>query len=362
MPEEKPIVYILRGDDREKIESLIKSFYKQLGDPNMAEMNTTRLDGKTADLNALRADALSLPFLAERRLVIVENVLDRYARLKPKRKPSDKTKDVAKPNQIDQFLTLLNDLPPTTALVLVIPDQKKNRKRAGLWETYWETLGDAHWLVKWAKGSGSKAIIIDCALPSEREMANWIGTKAKELGGQLEPFATQVLAEFVGNDTQLAALEIDKLLTYVNFERPVTEEDVKILCTNEKQASIFDMVDAIGFRDGKTASSLLHVLLEELDFTYDLFPMVIRQFRFLIQAREILDHGGSKQDLYAIPGLQPFIVQKIADQVQRFSLVELETIYQDLLQIDLGAKTGRMPGELGLDLLIARVAQGTIER
>jgi len=63
----KPIVYILRGDDREAIKSHIKSLYNKLGELDMAEMNTTRLEGKSADLNDLRSAALSLPFLAERR-------------------------------------------------------------------------------------------------------------------------------------------------------------------------------------------------------------------------------------------------------------------------------------------------------
>ncbi len=357
MPEVKPTVYILRGDDRERIESIIKSFYTQLGDPNTAEMNSTRLDGRTATLNDLRADALSLPFLAERRLVIVENALDKYARTKPKRKPSSKTQTTQpKLDQIDQYLALLNSLPETTALVLVIADRKKNRKRAGFWESYWETLSETHWLIEWAIKAGSKAALVDCALPTEREMPHWIDAKAKEMGAQFTPRAAQVLADFIGNNTQLAALEIDKLITYVNFERQITEEDVQVLCTSKKQGSVFDMVDALGQRDGKTASSLFHELLEETDFSFELFPMVVRQFRFLIQAREILDHGGTQQALYAIPGLQPFLVQKITEQARQFTLAELNIIYQDLLQIDLKGKTGQMPAELALDLLIARLA------
>lgn len=361
MAEEKPNVYILRGDDREKIEALLKSFFQQLGDPNTAEMNSTRLDGKTADLNDLRADALSIPFLAERRLVTVENALDKYARLKPKRNTKEKTKSEVKPDQIDQFTTFLDSLPQTTALVLVIPDRKKNRKRAGTWESYWETLDDAHWLIQWCKSAGSKAVIVNCALPAEREMAGWIIAKAKELGGQLNPRAAQVLADFVGNNTQFAALEIEKLLTFVNFERPVEEDDVRNLCTNEKQANIFEMVDALGQRDGKKATSLYHALLEEIDFFTNLFPMVVRQFRLLIQARGILDQGGSVKALNAIPGLQPFLVQKIADQARKFSFDELEATYQDLLQIDLDGKTGRMPAEIALDLLIARLATKSLK-
>jgi DNA polymerase-3 subunit delta len=75
MAEEKPVVYILQGDDREAIESRLKEFRRSLGTPDMADMNTTRLEGKTIDINDLRGAALALPFLTERRLVIVEDAL-----------------------------------------------------------------------------------------------------------------------------------------------------------------------------------------------------------------------------------------------------------------------------------------------
>lgn len=359
MLEDKPIVYILRGDDREKIESVIQQFFEQLGDVNMAEMNTNRLDGKSADLNDLRAAALALPFLTERRLVIVEDALSKYRRGKlQQNEDSTDGEGEETPDKRSLFVDFLAGLPPSTALVLVIPDQRKNRKRNDVWETYWVSLNDKHWLIQWAKGAQSRATIVDCALPTEREMAHWIGEKVQEFGGNFTPQARQVLAQYVGNDTQRAAQEINKLLTYVNFSRQVTQDDVEILCMNEQQASVFEMVDAIGQRDGKTASRLFHQLLEDMDFTYDLFPLVIRQFRLLIQAREILDFGGTKRDLYSIPGLLPFLVQKIYDQAQKFDLPELEKIHHHLLQIDLGEKMGRMPGEIALDILIAQLAIG----
>lgn len=361
MPEDKPIVYILRGDDREKIESVIRQFSEQLGDANMAEMNTNRLDGKSADLNDLRAAALALPFLTERRLVIVEDALHKYARFKPK-KGDDSTSGEGDngetPDKIELFLDFLAGLPPSTALVLVVPDQRKSRKRNDVWETYWVSLNDKHWLIQWAKKEQSRTAIVDCALPTEREMAHWIGEKVQELGGNLTPQARLVLAQYVGNDTQRAAQEINKLLTYVNFNRQVTQDDVEILCMNEQQANVFEMVDAIGQRDGKTASRLFHQLLEGMNFTNELFPLVIRQFRLLIQAREMLDLGGTTRDLYGIPGLLPFLVPKIYEQAQKFNLPELEKIHHHLLQIDLGEKTGRIPGEIALDILIAQLAIG----
>lgn len=339
MPEDKPIVYVLRGDDRQAIKTHIATFIGALGDADMAEMNTTRLDGSTTDLNTLQSAALAMPFLAERRLVILEDALKPYV---GRGKQALRTK----------FLTLLDDLPTSTALVLTVEDQQKYSRREG---TAWQTLNSSHWFIQWAKTAGNRVMIIDCALPSEGNMPVWISKKAADLGGEFTRDAALMLRDYIGNNTQQALQEIDKLLAYVNYQRPVTAADVEFLTVQDRQSDMFAMVDAIGNRDANKALELLHILLEEMDFI-PLFGMVVRQFRLLVQAREILDLGGNEEDLIKTFGLPAFVVRKIQAQARQFDLPTLEGIYQHLLEIDLGEKTGRMPGEIALDMLIARLA------
>lgn len=339
MPEEKPIVYILRGDDRQAIKSQITTFMSSLGGADMAEMNTTRLDGKSATLNDLRASALALPFLTERRLVVVDDALQPY---------SGRGKQQAQ----QDFLALLDALPASTALVLVVPDTPKYNHYAG-WG--WETLKDTHWLIKWVKTVGKRAILIDCGLPTEEKMPIWIQNKAVELGGEFTSEAALLLRDFIGNDTQQALQEINKLVTFVGLSRPVDGKDVALLTVRDHQSDIFALVDAIGNRDGQSALETLRILLDETDFI-PLFGMVIRQFRLLIQARELLDLGGTEGQLVKTLSLHPFVAKKISAQARKFDTPTLEGIYHHLLEIDLGEKTGTMPGEVALDLLIARLA------
>lgn len=338
MAEQKPVVYLLRGDDREGIESILRDFYQRLGAPDMAEMNTTRLEGKSTSLNDLRSAALAMPFLTERRLVIVEDALQPY-------------KGPGKQKAQEELKTLLDSLPQTTALVLIIPDSRRYKR--GTFE--WETLKGKHWLMKWVDAAKERAYVYDCALPSEAEMVNWVRTKAVEIGGSFSPEAAKVLVDFVSNNTQRASREIEKLLTFVAFQRPVDAQDVRELTSQDQQANIFDMVDAIGSRDGQKALKLLHILLDEGDLL-QIFGMVTRQFRLLIQAREILDSGGSEDGVRSQLNLHPYVAQKMTLQVQQFSLAALDDIYQQLLKIDVDGKSGGMPVDLALDVLIARLA------
>ena len=339
MAEEKPIVYILRGDDREAIESHIQTFYDSLGSPDMADMNTMRLEGQNTTINDLKNAALSLPFLTERRMVIVEDALKPYG-------GQGKQKEQA------EFLTLLDALPQTTALILILPDNQKYSRGA----TVWEKLHDKHWLIQWATKAGKRAYVQDCALPTEHEMREWIRRKALANGGSLTPQAAATLAEFVGNNTQRASQEINKLLTYVNYARPVDDDDVRRLTVQEEISDIFELVDAIGNRDGDKALNMLHLLLEDMAFS-QVYGMIIRQFRLILQAREILDAGGDAGEVAKLLHQHPYVAKKITAQASQFDLQTLESIYHWLLRIDIDSKTGGMDGDIAMDVLIARLAQ-----
>ena len=142
MSETPPTVYLLDGDDEYAIAELISSLMGKLGDPTTAEMNTTRLDGKSASLDQIEAAARSMPFLAPRRLVILTHPVARLT-TKPQR---------------DRFLKLLGELPPSAAIVLVEPGSlTKDKDRRD---------GKLHWLERWARDAGPRVYYRHCALPS----------------------------------------------------------------------------------------------------------------------------------------------------------------------------------------------------
>jgi DNA polymerase III subunit delta len=188
-------------------------------------------------------------------------------------------------------------------------------------------------------------------LPRQKDMSGWIVNETKNQGGKIEYQAASKLAEMIGVDTRQAGMEIAKLLAYVNWARPITGSDVEAVCIVTSQQSVFDFVDALSIGNGKTAQHLLHRLLENED-PFSLWGMVIRQFRLLIQAREILDGRGNKDDVARALGIHPYVAEKTTGQAKRFSLDALESIYHKLLGIDEGVKTGQITLDLALDTLV----------
>ena len=321
MAGEAPVVYMLHGEDEFGISHFLSELSARLGDAATASMNTTRLDGSAVSLEELRGATFALPFLAPRRLVIVTNPLARL-----------NTKDLQ-----DKFIHLLEQLPATTALALV--EQRK--------------LADDHWLFTWARGAGSRAFVRRFSLYKDGDMAQWIQGQAKQAGGQVAPAAARTLAHMVGTDTRLAYQEVQKLLAYVGYKRTVEAEDVETLSVAVFNERIFALVDALAAQDSKRASRLLRQFLEEEDPGY-VMAMIVRQFRLLLLAREILDQGGPVNEVKSRLKLKTdFEAGKIAEQARRFSMQPLEGVYRSLLDIDEAIKSGRIEDEVALDGMVA---------
>lgn len=318
-------LYFLYGNDEFAITRKLKEFEADFGDPTSADMNTARLDARSLSEDDLNTAVNAMPFLAKRRLVLLQNPSSRYNN----------------PSLRKKFLEFIEKTPDTTRLVMFESVEPKE--------------ADKHWLVKWAQKNTSLIQTRAFMLPRLKDMTGWIVNETKSQGGKIEPRAAEMLKEMVGVDTRQAGMEIGKLLAYVNWARPVTVQDVEAVCIVTSQQSVFDFVDALANGNGKSAQHLLHRLLETED-DFALWGMVVRQFRLLIQAREILDGRGNQADVARALGVHPFVAEKAAQQASRFSIESLEYIYRKLLAIDEGVKTSQVTLDLAMDTLVIELA------
>jgi DNA polymerase-3 subunit delta len=330
MTKTSPVIYLLHGNDEFAIRSFLKdSLIPKMGGGADATMDITNLDGRTDRLEAIQGEVQTIPFLSKRRMVIIDNPIS-----------LTKSKD-----KIKEFF---DSIPETTALVLiegVLAPPRKNKNKQ-------------HWLLEWVQMNSDRCWAKGFTLPTGQGMTNWIQEQAAEMGGHFEVPAAQLLASLIDEDPRLANMEINKLLTYVDFARPVNEADVAELVSDVRPGDIFDMVDAIGYGDGKKAMFMLRRLLEHSD-ALPLFGMIVRQFRLLIQVRELVDENPT-QDHFNIAktiGSHPYPIKKIMPQVKLFSLDQLKIIFHQLSDVDQAIKTGKLDGALALDLLVASLTQ-----
>jgi len=318
-------IFILYGNDEFAITRRLKEFESDFSDPTTAGMNTAHFESRSMSDEEFNNALNAMPFLAPKRLVILSNPSSKY------NNPSSRKK----------FEEYIGKAPDSVKLVVYELIEPK------------ETI--KHWLLKWAEKNSTLVKTQAFMLPKQRDMPGWIINEAKNQQGKIEPPAAAKLAEMVGVDTRQAGMEIAKLLAYVNWARPVQGSDVEAVCIVTSQQSVFDFVDALSQGNGKVAQKLLHRLLENED-PFSLWGMVVRQFRLILQAREILDGRGNKDDVARALGVHPFVAEKTSGQAGRFTIESLENIYRTLLSIDERVKTSQVTLELALDTLIVELA------
>ena len=326
--------YLFHGEDEYRRSLQLATMKAKLGDPTTVALNTTELDGRRLTLNELISVCDAMPFLAEKRLVIVNDLAARFER------KTGTTEDDSEegPSFLEQFEEYVNRLPESTRLVL-IEDQEI------------EKSNPIYKIVSHSDQGHER----EFAPLHPGELNRWIAQHVEEKGGRIESTAVNVLAEFVGSDLRLLDQEIDKLLTYAGPERAVTEQDVELLVSYAQEANIFHMVDALGKRDTRRAMELMEQLLEGGRHPLYLLSMITRQFRILIQVKELLAKGTSAEDIRALLRLHPYVVKKTAGQAANFSIEQLEVIYKQLHEVDAAVKSGEIEDVLALNLFVTEV-------
>lgn len=321
--------YVFHGEDEFSRAEALAEMKAKMGDPSMTSLNTTVFDGRKITLAELIHACDAVPFLGERRLVIVEGLL---TRLEPPKRGKITQEARAFIEGLQEYL---RRLPESTRLVFLEP----------------RSLAKDNPILKLAQKE-KRGYAKEFKPPRRGELNWWITQRVKSKGGDILPSAVTELAAFVGNDLRLLDQEIEKLITYVGGGRPITEKDVRLLVSYAQEANIFQMVDALGHRNRRRALTLLHELLDGGQPPAYLLAMITRQFRILMQIKELSQGGASKEEIRARLGLHPFVVDKGLEQARNFSTSQLEAIYRRLLETDTAIKTGRTEPTLALDLLI----------
>jgi DNA polymerase-3 subunit delta len=323
--------YVFHGDDAFSRDEELANLSQKMGDPQMADLNTTHLDGQTVDWEEVLYHCSTIPFLAERRLVIVRGLLTRL---------TQRNRGKGESEFLENLVGYLPDLPPTTRLVFIEDRQ----------------LPGKHAVITLARVS-DKGYERAFTKPTGNALTRWVQQRVKQAGGEIDGRTAQVLCAYVEGNLHQLDTEIEKLVAYTNGERPITEADVQTLTPQARQANIFDMVNAMGRRDGKTASLIYHDLLATGSHPLSLLAMITRQFRLMIQVKELTDQYHTYQAIARELGQSPYPIRKIQSQSTNYTMEQLHAVYHKLLDVDVAIKTGRVEPTLALDTLIAGLSR-----
>ena len=354
--------YILHGDEEFVRSEEIAKLKAQIVQNGMGDLNIAMFDGRKTGLDELINACSTLPFLTNRRLVIVENLLQRFD---PQGRsgrtsgtaattPTGESDSVSlgkgaheansEPNReyAKGLLAYLRNLPPTTRLIFV-EDKSLSRRNP---------------ILKQAPEIPNSYVREFRALDTPK-LHDWIRQRAKAKGAAIERSAVSLLVSFVGQDLRLLSQELEKLAAYVGYARSISGDDVKALVSVASEENIFALVDSLGLRNRRQAMRHLQDLLASGASDLYLLAMIARQVRLILSVKDLGKEQGLKPDEIRreLHISHQFIVDKLLQQSRQFSMEELEDILRRLVEIDQAIKTGRIEGSLALELLVLAICR-----
>lgn len=330
------MLHVLTGEDDFSIRQTIADIKKSIGEATVLEANTTLLSGQQVTPDLLRHACETVPFLAEKRLVIVEGLLSRF---EPRARPSRKKSENVSTQQEEWKLMLdsVRHVPDFAVLVLV--DGRIGNRNPMLPE-----------LAKFAQ-------VKTFPLLKDAGLRQWMGKRVAGAGAAISPQAVDLLVRFIGSNLWLMANEVDKLVSYAAGRR-IEEKDVREVVSYAQEASVFSMVDAILEGRAGVAQELLQQLLGQGAAPAYLLVMLARQVQLIFRMKELKNQGKTRNDIQAKLGLSSdFVIRKVIAQSDRYSSGRLKEVYHKLLEADLSVKTGKYEGDLALNLLVAELGQ-----
>jgi len=223
--------------------------------------------------------------------------------------------------------------------------------------------------------------ITEASAPSDRELPAWVVDELAARGKKTSLPVARAFVEIVGGGVEFILNEIEKLVTYVGPQADsITIQDVRQITSGEQESTVFDLVDAIGRRDARTALSVLPDLLPASGAhgaAMPLLAMIARQLRLVWQARALASHGVSLESTKALPEEwgsklpvdhnfrdvtkgRRFLVTKYAEQARNFTDVQLVRAMVKVYETDLALKgqaEERMDDRLALETLVVALCR-----
>lgn len=311
--------YLLFGE-----ENYLKKYYEQrlkntIVSNNMDIMNVSIFEGKSISIEAIINAADTLPFMSEKRLVLIK---------------SSELFQTGRKEDTNKMKDYIIHIPNSTCIVFVEENVEKQNK------LYKEIQKEGY--------------IVEFKSPKENELVIWLQKSLKKNNKDIEAKTAIYMLRNVGTDMELLEGEIQKLIAYKNNENIITQTDIDTVCSKSLETKIFDMLDAVGNKNLETALNIYNNMLMLKETPTKILIMITRQFRLLIQVKYLLNEAYNSDAIAKRLNQKPFVVKGLSAQAKNFSQETLIQALEDCLETDISIKTGALSAEIAVELLIIK--------
>lgn len=307
-------VYLLYGEEaylrnqyRDKLKAAL------LGDGD--SMNYHYFEGKDVSVGEVIDLAETMPFLAQRRVIVLENS-GLFAR---------------GGEQLAEYLAS----PAETAFFVFVEPTADKRSRL-------------------YKAVTAKGRAVEFKTQDETVLKRWILGFLKKENKNITERELNLFLEKTGTNMENIRGELEKLLCYCMDRDVISAQDIEAVCTKQVSNQIFDMINALALKQQKKAMDLYYDLLTLKEPPMRILYLITRQFNMLLQVKELKNKGYDANTIGEKVGLAGFIAKKYVAQAAKFKEADLRTALKDCVETEEAVKTGRMNDVMSVELLIVK--------
>lgn len=293
------------------------------------DFNFSIYDMEETEIDNAIEDAETLPFLGDRRVVVVKN---------PYFLTAEKKKEKIEHN-VKRLEAYLEEPAPFTILAFFAPYEKLDERK------------------KVTKLLKKRATAVEMNPFTEKETVLWINELAKQEGVQIEQAATEKLMDLTVGNLMIISSEMQKLCTYVEKGNTITEQDVKQLVARTLEQNVFELLDYVVQRKKEDALQLFYDLLKTNEEPIKILSLLASQFRLIYQVKQLVNAGYSQPQIASTLKVHPYRVKLANIKAKLFHEEELAFIMKYLAEADYEMKSGKMDKQLILELFLIKLFQ-----
>jgi DNA polymerase-3 subunit delta len=282
-------------------------------------MNYNHFEGKDVNTKELIDLAETMPFFADRRLILVEN--------------SGFFK-----NAVDEaFVDYCKNCADTACFVFVEDEVDKRTK-----------------LFKTVSKEGRA---VEFVTQKEETLTRWILGRLTKENKKITGNVMHLFLEKTGTNMDNIDRELEKLICYTMGKEVIEAEDVEAVVTGQVENKIFDMMNDIAEHRQKEALARYYDLLSLEEEPFGILSLLMRQFRILLHVKDMASKGHDQKSIAETVGIPPFAVRKNIAQAKGFSYDRLKEALAEGADLELASKSGRIDKQLAVELLILKYSQ-----
>ena len=313
-------VYFLSGEEPYYIDIVSDYIEKNALDEADKEFNQTVVYGKDTDLGTILGLAKQFPMMSDHQVVIVKEAQNIKELNKKSGDDDDGSSKTSSNSAVQAFLNYLK-APLSSTILVFCYKYKTVDKRSAI-----------------GKALQKQSVYIESNKLYDSKLPEWIGNYVKDKNHSINPKASFMISEFLGNDLSKIANEIDKLFINVKTGSEITAELVQDNIGISKEFNVFELQNALGNKDVLKANQIItYFAANEREH-----PMVMLMSSLFNYYSKILKvhflQDKSKFSAAQALGVNPYFVDGYMRAAGNYSTTKLKLIIGYLKEYDLKSK------------------------